>query len=140
MQAPRGTAEPAVRRCRSSLQTHLTNRVEQPFTAAKRITFTRAGRRLGSRNVYLEGRAWMCHIRHMRNITIRKLHEETGRIVDAAQAGEVIIVRRRGVAVAELRAVTPANLKVRIPDFNRRYAKFPRVTIDSGRIQEEDRR
>ena len=82
----------------------------------------------------------MCHIRHMRNVTIRKLHEETGRIVDAAQAGEVIIVRRRGVAVAELRAVTPANLKVRIPDFNRRYAKFPRVTIDSGRIQEEDRR
>jgi antitoxin (DNA-binding transcriptional repressor) of toxin-antitoxin stability system len=76
----------------------------------------------------------------MRNVTIRKLHEETGRIVDAAQAGEVIIVRRRGVAVAELRAVTPTKLKVRIPNFSRRYAKFPRVKTDSGRIQEEDRR
>jgi len=76
----------------------------------------------------------------MRNVTIRKLHEETGRIVDAAAAGEVIVVRRRGVAVAELRAVVPRALKVRIPNFNRRYAKFPRVKTDSGRIQEEDRR
>ena len=38
----------------------------------------------------LEGGPPMCHIRHMRTVTIRKLHEETGRIVDAAAAGEVI--------------------------------------------------
>jgi antitoxin (DNA-binding transcriptional repressor) of toxin-antitoxin stability system len=76
----------------------------------------------------------------MRSVTIRKLHEETGRIVDAAQAGEVIVVRRRGVAVAELRALAARKAKVRIPDFARRYAKFPRVKTDSGRIQEEDRR
>jgi antitoxin (DNA-binding transcriptional repressor) of toxin-antitoxin stability system len=82
----------------------------------------------------------MCHIRHMRTVTIRKLHEETGRIVDAAAAGEIITVHRRGVPVAELRAVAPRKLKVRIPDFNRRYATFPRVKTDSGRIQEEDRR
>jgi antitoxin (DNA-binding transcriptional repressor) of toxin-antitoxin stability system len=82
----------------------------------------------------------MCHIRHMRNVTIRKLHEETGRIVDAAQAGEVIIVRRRGVAVAELRAVARPKVGVRIPNFNRRYAKFPAAKTDSGKIQEEDRR
>ncbi len=87
-----------------------------------------------------ELRRLMCHIGHMRNVTIRKLHEETGKIVDAAQSGEVIIVRRRGVAVAELRAVTAVTLSVRIPNFNRRYAKFPRVKTDSGRIQEEDRR
>ena len=86
-----------------------------------------------------EGRA-MCHIGHMRHVTIRKLHEETGRIVDAAQAGELIVVRRRGVAVAELRGLVGRNLKVRIPDFKRRYAKFPRVKTDSGRILEEDRR
>jgi hypothetical protein len=36
--------------------------------------------------------------------------------------------------------VTPTKLKVRIPNFSRRYAKFPRVKTDSGRIQEEDRR
>jgi antitoxin (DNA-binding transcriptional repressor) of toxin-antitoxin stability system len=82
----------------------------------------------------------MCHIRQMRNVTIRKLHEETGRIVDAASAGEVIIVRRRGVAVAELRAVVARRVNVRIPNFARRYGKFPRVKTDSGKIQEEDRR
>jgi len=76
----------------------------------------------------------------MRSVTLSKLHQETGRIVDAAQAGEVIIVRRRGVAVAELRAVVARTLKVRIPNFDRRYAKFPTLKTDSGRIQEEDRR
>jgi antitoxin (DNA-binding transcriptional repressor) of toxin-antitoxin stability system len=76
----------------------------------------------------------------MHHVTIRKLHEETGRLIDAAQAGEVIVVRRRGVPVAELRGISARTLKVRIPDFNRRYAKFPRVKSDSGRISEEDRR
>ena len=82
----------------------------------------------------------MCHIGHMRHVTIRKLHEETGRIIDAAQAGEVIIVRRRGVPVAEVRGVSIQNRKVKVPDLGRRYAKFPRVKTDSGRILEEDRR
>jgi antitoxin (DNA-binding transcriptional repressor) of toxin-antitoxin stability system len=76
----------------------------------------------------------------MRHVTIRKLHEETGRIVDAAQAGEIIVVRRRGVPVAELRGVEVRARKVRVPNFDRRYAKFPRVRTDSGRILEEDRR
>jgi antitoxin (DNA-binding transcriptional repressor) of toxin-antitoxin stability system len=75
----------------------------------------------------------------MRHVTIRKLHEETGRIIDAAQAGEVIIVRRRGVPVAEVRAVSQGR-KVKVPNFSRRYAKFPRVKTDSGKILEEDRR
>ncbi len=77
----------------------------------------------------------------MGSVTIRKLHEETGRIVDAAQAGEVIVVSRRGVPVAELRALGARKVKViRIPNFNRRYARFPRVKTDSGRILEGDRR
>jgi len=76
----------------------------------------------------------------MPTVTIRKLHEQTGRIVAAAEAGEAIIVSRRGVAVVELRALGAGKAKARIPNFNRRYAKFPRVRTDSGRIQEEDRR
>jgi antitoxin (DNA-binding transcriptional repressor) of toxin-antitoxin stability system len=76
----------------------------------------------------------------MRSVSIRKLHEETGKLVDAAQAGDVIIVHRRGVAVAELRAVVARKASVRIPNFARRYAKFPKVKTDSGRIQEDDRR
>jgi antitoxin (DNA-binding transcriptional repressor) of toxin-antitoxin stability system len=82
----------------------------------------------------------MCHNGHMRHVTVRKLHEETGRLVDAAQAGEVIVVRRRGVPVAELHGLTGAKRKVKVPDLNRRYRNFPRVKTDSGRILEEDRR
>jgi antitoxin (DNA-binding transcriptional repressor) of toxin-antitoxin stability system len=76
----------------------------------------------------------------MRHVTVRKLHEETGRLVDAAQAGEVIVVRRRGVPVAELHGLTGAGRKVKVPDLDRRYRRFPRVKADSGRILEQDRR
>jgi antitoxin (DNA-binding transcriptional repressor) of toxin-antitoxin stability system len=76
----------------------------------------------------------------MRHVTVRKLHEETGRLVDAAHAGEVIVVRRRGVPVAELHGLTGKNRKVKVPDLDRRYRRFPRVKTDSGRILEEDRR
>jgi antitoxin (DNA-binding transcriptional repressor) of toxin-antitoxin stability system len=76
----------------------------------------------------------------MRRVTIRKLHEETGRLVDAAQAGEVILIQRRGVPVAELSGFKPRRRKVKLPDFNRRYAKFPHVESDSGKMLEEERR
>jgi antitoxin (DNA-binding transcriptional repressor) of toxin-antitoxin stability system len=82
----------------------------------------------------------MRHSQRMRRVTIRRLHEETTRMIDAVRAGEVIIVQRRGVPVAELRAVAVQRPKLRLPDFNRRYAKFPRVKTDSGRILEGDRR
>jgi len=76
----------------------------------------------------------------MRHVTVRKLHEETGRLVDAAHGGEVIIVRRRGVPVAELHGLSTKSRKVKVPDLNRRYRNFPRVKTDSGKILEEDRR
>ena len=81
----------------------------------------------------------VCHMGHMKQVTIRKLHEETGRIVDQAENGESIVIARRGVPVAELRPITPRP-RVRVPDLAKRYAKFPRVKSDSGRFQEEDRR
>jgi antitoxin (DNA-binding transcriptional repressor) of toxin-antitoxin stability system len=68
------------------------------------------------------------------------LHEETGRLVDAAHAGQVITIEKRGVPVAELRGLKPRAASVRVPNFARRYARFPRVLTDSGRFQEEDRR
>ncbi|HVZ73764.1 MAG TPA: hypothetical protein VHJ20_15400 [Polyangia bacterium] len=76
----------------------------------------------------------------MRHVTIRALHEETGKLIDEAHAGEVIVVRRRGVPVAEIRGLDARARRVDVPDFNRRYARFPRVKTDSGKIQEEDRR
>ena len=92
------------------------------------------------RHCGLESSVSMCHIGHMKDVTIRKLHEETGRIVEAARAGEVITISRRGIPVAELRGISTKDRKGKIPDLNRRYAKFPLVKTDSGRILEEDRR
>jgi antitoxin (DNA-binding transcriptional repressor) of toxin-antitoxin stability system len=82
----------------------------------------------------------MCHNGHMRHVSVRKLHEETGRLVDAAQAGEVIIVRRRGVPVAEMHGLTGQSRRIEVPDLDRRYRRFPRVKTDSGKILEKDRR
>jgi prevent-host-death family protein len=76
----------------------------------------------------------------MRRVTIRQLHEKTGKIVDEAAAGEVIVIQRRGVPVAELRSASKPPRRVRVPAFGRRYAAFPRVQTDSGRFLEEDRR
>jgi antitoxin (DNA-binding transcriptional repressor) of toxin-antitoxin stability system len=76
----------------------------------------------------------------MRQVNVRKLHEETGRLVDAAHAGELIVIEKRGVPVAELRGLRGRRVPVKVPDFARRYARFPRVTTDSARFLEEDRR
>lgn len=76
----------------------------------------------------------------MRRVSIRQLHEETGKIVDQAAGGEVIVIQRRGAPVAELRPAASRGRRVRIPDFRKRYARFPRVSTDSGRFLEEDRR
>jgi prevent-host-death family protein len=76
----------------------------------------------------------------MRRVTIRELHQETGRIVDQAATGEVIVIQRRGVPVAELRGASMPRSSVKVPDLQRRYARFPRVKTDSGRFLEEDRR
>jgi antitoxin (DNA-binding transcriptional repressor) of toxin-antitoxin stability system len=82
----------------------------------------------------------MCHNGHMpRHVTIRELHEKTGAFVDDAAAGEVIVIRRRGVPIAELRRLSPKP-QVAVPNFTKRYARYPQVRSDSGRILEEDRR
>ena len=88
----------------------------------------------------LAGLCHVCHFEAVRQVNIRKLHEETGRLVDAAQGGEIIIIERRGMPVAELRGLTRPRAAVKVPNFARRYARFPRVKTDSGRFQEEDRR
>jgi prevent-host-death family protein len=76
----------------------------------------------------------------MRRVTLRKLHEETGKIVDQAEQGEVIVIQRRGVPVARLVAFKGPGRTVQVPDFDKRYARFPRVKTDSGKFLETDRR
>jgi len=45
----------------------------------------------------------MCHNEDMKKASIRDLHMRTGALVQEAADGEVIIIEKRGVAVAELR-------------------------------------
>jgi hypothetical protein len=45
----------------------------------------------------------MCH---MRRVNVRELHHRTGVIIDEVAAGDVVVIEKRGVPVAELR---PAN-------------------------------
>ena len=78
-------------------------------------------------------------MRCMRRVSIRELHLNTGAIVKEASEGEVIVVERHGVPMAELRPVSliwPGNS---LPMRDTYMRRFPKVKTDSGRILEEDR-
>lgn len=73
-----------------------------------------------------------------KDVSIRELHEKTGQLIDAAAAGDVIIIKRRGKPVAELRRYAPKPKK--LPDFDARTAKFPVFTAEhSTQFVEQDR-
>lgn len=74
----------------------------------------------------------------MKTVNVRTLHERTGEIVDRAGRGEVIVVLRRGVAIAELSPVRARTESV-MPDRERVLAKFPKLRGDSARYLEQDR-
>ena len=65
----------------------------------------------------------------MRTITQRELRNDSGAILREVQAGQVIIISRNGVPVAELRPVPPRRFVTRgvIADAARRA---PRVDAD----------
>ena len=44
----------------------------------------------------------MCHNEDMKTVSIRELHMRTGALVQEAADGEVIIIEKRGVPVAQL--------------------------------------
>jgi len=73
-----------------------------------------------------------------RDVSIRELHEKTGQLVDQAAEGAIIVIKRRGQPVAELRCYAPKTKPM--PDFDKRYAKYPQVDTDSSRFLEQDRR
>jgi antitoxin (DNA-binding transcriptional repressor) of toxin-antitoxin stability system len=45
----------------------------------------------------------MCHNKNMKTVSIRELHMRTGALVQEAAEGEVIIIQKRGVPMAQLR-------------------------------------
>ena len=78
-------------------------------------------------------------MRCMRRVSIRELHLNTGAIVKQASEGEVIVVERHGVPMAELRPVSLIRLGNSLPRRDTYLLRFPKVKTDSGRILEEDR-
>ena len=59
-------------------------------------------------------------------------------MVDRAGRGEVIVVLRRGVAIAELSPVRAGATKP-LPDRERILSKFPKLRRDSTRYLDDDR-
>ena len=75
----------------------------------------------------------------MKKASIRDLHIRTSELVRQAADGDVIVIERRGEAVAELRPLSRKKAKAPLPDMSRFWNEFPEVPGDSGRFLEEDR-
>lgn len=77
----------------------------------------------------------MCN---MTRTNVRGLHLNTSAIIRKVAEGEVFVIEKQGVPVAELRPFNSLPRTRRLPDREAFIAKLPR-TMDSGRILEEDR-
>jgi prevent-host-death family protein len=75
----------------------------------------------------------------VRKVSIRDLHSRTSELVKEAERGETIVVERRGKAVAELGPISATQGTGRIPDMRAFWKSMPKLSVDSGRILEEDR-
>lgn len=75
----------------------------------------------------------------MKTISIRELHQETGRWVRHAAVKEPVIVTDRGHRIAALLPVERATLGRPLPDRETRILKRSRIRIDSARYQAEMR-
>jgi prevent-host-death family protein len=71
--------------------------------------------------------------------SIRDLHIRTSELVREAADGTVILIERRGEAVAELRPISKEAQRGRLPEMTELWARLPAVAGDSGRFLEEDR-
>ena len=79
----------------------------------------------------------MCHIGHMKTVTIRELHTHTGKFVRAS-VKEKILITERGRPVAMLKTVEAKDLTGEL--FPKRdLRKMPRVKVDSTGYISADR-
>jgi antitoxin (DNA-binding transcriptional repressor) of toxin-antitoxin stability system len=74
----------------------------------------------------------------MRRLNVRELHRRTGMIVEQVARGDIIVIEKRGVPVAEMRPARPE--APGFPPAHWEFLKrFPRFKDDSGRFISEDR-
>jgi prevent-host-death family protein len=79
----------------------------------------------------------MCHIGHMKSVSIRELHEHTGELVRQAQK-EPVVVTDRGQQVALLKPITGAEIPGK-PFPKRKVSSLPKVNVDSTDYISEER-
>jgi len=75
----------------------------------------------------------------MRKAALRDLHLNTSSIIREVEEGQVFVIQKQGVPVAELRPLATRPPTRRFPDMEAFLARFAKVRTDSGRILEEDR-
>lgn len=75
----------------------------------------------------------------MKKASVRDLHIRTSELVRSAAEGSVIIIERRGEAVAELRPIPKAKRNKALPDMSKFWKRYPQVSGDSSAYIEEDR-
>ena len=78
-------------------------------------------------------------VRHMRTASVRDLHLNTSAIVKEAAGGQVFVIMKQAIPVAELRPLQVLPSTRRLPNRESKLSKFPKIKTDSGYILEEDR-
>lgn len=75
----------------------------------------------------------------MKEVSIRELHQQTGRWVRHAASREAVVVTDRGRRVAALQAFEQESAGKPLPDREARIKKRSRVPVDSGAYLSEMR-
>ena len=88
--------------------------------------------------MFLDTKALVCHNVHMKTITVRDLHMNTGRYVRKAAEGD-LVVTDRGRAVASLSRFKGYISGRPLPDREAFIIKLPRIPVDSAKMVAEDR-
>jgi len=81
----------------------------------------------------------MCHIVHMKTISIRDLHLQTGRWVRRSGQGNPLVVTDRGRPVATLIPYEEGSPRKGLPDREAQIRKLPRLPVDSTDYVSEGR-
>ena len=81
----------------------------------------------------------MCHIVHMKSISIRDLHLETGRWIRRVGAGGKVVVTDRGRPVATMVPYSPGSAGKRLPNREAQIRRLPRLPVDTTDYVSEGR-
>lgn len=78
--------------------------------------------------------ATLCYACPVRRISQRELRNESATVMDAVEAGEAVIITRRGIEVAELRPL-PAEAAVSRADLYRALGNLPPGDLAAERYE-----